>query len=300
MASAAHSSAWPAAVSPCSRPSSPPLPRRLGARRLPDGALPPAGPARPGAPRPGRRRPPTAHGSAAGAAVTGARLGCGRRQRGPRGRRPVRLPQRDVVALREWRPSRVSPCLRETSSAHSADSADSAVAAASRVLASADVSGVLRGLAADVAGTTLRGGAPCCRWPPSWVPGPASRRAATTPCAESSSPCAPWAVERPTRPRPRSPARSAQWHMPRRACRPPSSLPRRGMPCPRPCASSAPPWEATRARPAWRCPPCWRSATPLAQTSSPARRHHRRPGPPRPGAPVPSTPHLHTEGASRA
>ena len=37
----------------------------------------------------------------------------------------VRLPQRDVVALREWRPSRVSPCLRADSSA------DSAVAAAS-------------------------------------------------------------------------------------------------------------------------------------------------------------------------
>lgn len=64
----------------------------------------------------------------------------------------VRLPQRDVVALREWRPSRVSPCLRADTSA------DSAVAAASRVLASADVSGVLRGLAADIAGTALRGG----------------------------------------------------------------------------------------------------------------------------------------------
>jgi uncharacterized protein DUF2877 len=156
MASAAHSSVWPAAVSPllaAELAAAPRCARVLAAfptalyllldrhdRVLPvlaDDAL-----RLPTGLRLGLPSRALDWGVAAGSEVL---VGDGR----------VRLPQRDVVALREWRPSRVSPCLRETSSA---DCADSAVAAASRVLASADVSGVLRGLAADVAGTALRGG----------------------------------------------------------------------------------------------------------------------------------------------
>ena len=153
MASAAHSSVWPAAVSPllaAELAAAPRCARVLAAfptalyllldrhdRVLPvlaDDAL-----RLPTGLRLGLPSRALDWGVAAGSEVL---VGDGR----------VRLPQRDVVALREWRPSRVSPCPRPTSSAHST------VAAASRVLASADVSGVLRGLAADVAGTALRGG----------------------------------------------------------------------------------------------------------------------------------------------
>ena len=291
MASAAHSSAWPAAVSPL-------LAAELAAApEAPLAAFPTALylllDRHDRVPRPGRRRPPTAHGSAAGAAVTGARLGVwppaarsswatagsgcpsGTSSRcasgGPRASRPVcarpPLPTPPTPPTLPWPLPRAS----------------------SRPPMSA-----ARAVSPPTSPTALRGGAPCCRWPPSWVPGPASRRAATTPCAESSSPCAPWAVERPRGHglgRRRGP-RSGTCHdepvgLPPRRC----ARRARGR-APRPRHRGR-----RRARPARRCPPCWRSATPLAQTSSPARRHHRRPGPPRPGAPVPVHPHLHTEGS---
>jgi hypothetical protein len=63
----------------------------------------------------------------------------------------VRLPHRDVVAVREWRPARVAP------GPSRASSAGMTIATTRSALAAADVSGLLRDLAADVAATALRG-----------------------------------------------------------------------------------------------------------------------------------------------
>jgi hypothetical protein len=63
----------------------------------------------------------------------------------------VRLPHRDVVAVREWRPARVAP------GPSRASSAGMTIATTRSALAAADVSGLLRDLADPASGGVSRG-----------------------------------------------------------------------------------------------------------------------------------------------
>ena len=290
MASAAHSSAWPAAVSPLLAAELAAAPR--GARAAFPTALYLLLDRHDRAPRPGRRRPLTAHGSAAGAAVTGARLGCGRRQRGPRGRRPgPAAPAGRRRAARVAALARLAPSARDLL----CPLRRLRRLRRGRCLARPRVRRCQRRAARSR--RRRRRDGPAGREHPAAGGRPRGCRA--RPHAERR--------RRPVRSPPR-PARRGRWSGPRG-----HGLGRRRGPRSGTChdepvgllldaaaqgyavpeavrASSAPPWEATRARPAWRCPPCWRSATPLAPTSSPGSPAPSTPWPPRPGAPVPVHP----------
>ena len=294
MASAAHSSAWPAAR-PCSRPSSPPLPEAPGARGLPDGALPPAGPARPGAPGPRRRRPLTAHGLRLGLPSRaldggwrpgsevswgrpGAAAPAGRRRAasgGPRASRPVcarpPCPLRPLRRLRRGRASRVLA---------------SADAAACCAVSPPTSPGRLRGGSTLLQVAALVGAGPGLT--PSGDDALCGVLLALRAVGGGAAHAATAGRRRP---------RSGTCHdepvglLPRR-CRAGVCRARGRAPRPRHRGRR-------RARPASARSAVLAIGHTLAPTSSPACRHHDALGHGS-GAPVPVHPHLHTEGASRA